>query len=210
MGKIGNLLLMILGVPLIALIITVIVWYFLVITGLAWIVINNLGFSWENYNYFFLGVFVVICVALWILLSIADVAEHSTKKKQELGDSVLSPLQSEDEEIAQKLAQLSKLLDTQNTSDKAAAEKMVAEIRSIGEQLCANGGNKRMKLIAMRTNYLAYNMWLPTLEWNVRHTASQIHTYSAALDMYWERSVQKYWDGICSWKALPLKGKNFG
>jgi hypothetical protein len=83
------------------------------------------------------------------------------------------PLWGEDEEIAQKLAKLSKLCHIQFASNEAAYEETVAEFRRIGEQLCANGGDERMRLIACRVQALGGR----------------------------SRDCENYWSGICGWLA---------
>lgn len=95
---------------------------------------------------------------------------RSTKEKNIESGAGLE-LQGEDEEIAQKLAKLSTLSTVQYSSDKAAYEKTVVEFRKIGEQLCANGGDARMKRIAYRVKALGGSI----------------------------RLCEMYWDGICGW-----------
>lgn len=188
-----------LGVPLIALVIVVVGWWITVTTGLARIILNTFGISEETFNYFFFpGGFVVICVALWVLFGIGAFFQLVNWREQKIKDRALSPLQMEDEEIAQKLAQLSKLLDTQYTSDEAAYEKTAAEFRRIGEQLCANGGNKRMGLIAYRTNWIAYQVQYPQIA--PPYKAAEREIYSEECIRYWYR-YRKYWDGICGFRA---------
>ncbi len=84
-----------------------------------------------------------------------------------------SALSGEDEETAQRLAQLSKISNSQYSSDKAAYEKTVAEFKSIGEKLCANGGDAHMKRVAYRVQALGGRV----------------------------RDCEMYWDGICGWMA---------
>jgi hypothetical protein len=98
-----------------------------------------------------------------------------TSLRSEEEETVASRLQStldvEDEEIAKKLAQLSKLSDIQYATDRAAYEKTIAEFRKIGEQLCANGGDERMRRIALRAE-----------------------TFGGR-----KQDCEMYWAGICGW-----------
>jgi hypothetical protein len=60
------------------------------------------------------------------------VVDLRSEKEQIEANNAKTALQSEDEEIAKKLAQLSKLSDIQYATDKDAYEKTVAEFRRIG------------------------------------------------------------------------------
>jgi hypothetical protein len=80
-------------------------------------------------------------------------------------------LEVEDEELAKKLAKLSRLSDIQFATDKIVYEKTTAEFRRIGEDLCANGGEKRMRRIALRVEAFG----------------------GRSLD------CEMYWTGICGW-----------
>ena len=101
------------------------------------------------------------------------IVDLRSEKEKAFASRAASPLNIEDEEIAQKLAQLSKLLEVQYSSDKTAYENTVSEFRRIGKQLCANGGDERMKLIAYRVQALGGRL----------------------------RNCEQYWDGICGWMA---------
>ena len=100
------------------------------------------------------------------------VLDLRSEKEKTIANHAMSPLQKENEEIAHKLAQLSRLSRVQYDSDKSAYEKTVAEFRRIGEQLCINGGDERMKLIAYRVQALGGK----------------------------SRDCEMYWDGICGWQ----------
>jgi len=80
-------------------------------------------------------------------------------------------LEAEDEEQAKRLAQLSKLSDIQYATDRIVYQKTAAEFRSIGEQLCANGGDERMKRIALRMEAFGGR----------------------------QQDCEIYWAGICGW-----------
>ncbi len=83
------------------------------------------------------------------------------------------PLDGADETIAQSLAQLVKRTDAEYAGDKAAYERTTAEIRKIGEDLCAAGGDSRMKQVAYRVHFLGGRT----------------------------RLLEMFWDGICGWRA---------
>jgi hypothetical protein len=75
-----------------------------------------------------------------------------------------SRLSAEDEEIAQRMVSL---IQQCQSLDDAAAQEM----KKIGEQICADGGNDRMLLIAYRVQALGRRV----------------------------RDCELYWDGICGW-----------
>ncbi len=83
------------------------------------------------------------------------------------------PLDGGDETIAQNLAAMVKRTDHEYETDKAAYERTSAEIRKIGEELCAAGGEDHMKQIAYRVAALGGRV----------------------------RSLEMYWDGVCGWMA---------
>ena len=82
-------------------------------------------------------------------------------------------LEAEDEELAKKLAQLSKLSDIQYATDKIVYEKTTAEFRRIGEELCASGGDERMRRIALRVEAFGGR----------------------------PQDCEMYWVGICGWEV---------
>ena len=75
-----------------------------------------------------------------------------------------SSLSSEDEEIARRMVAL---IGECNSLNDSAAQEM----KRIGEELCASGGNARMLLIAYRVKALGKRV----------------------------RDCELYWDGICGW-----------
>ena len=75
-----------------------------------------------------------------------------------------SSLSSEDEKIARRMVSL--IEQCQSLDDTAAQE-----MKTIGQQLCQNGGNDRMLLIAYRVQSLGRRV----------------------------RDCELYWDGICGW-----------
>jgi hypothetical protein len=87
-----------------------------------------------------------------------------------------SSLGGEDEQIAQKLVELVQHYDVLYTSDKAAADRVEQEIKSLGKQLCANGGDPRMKRIAYRVAALG--------------AGKRVRI----------RDLELHWDGICGWE----------
>lgn len=102
-----------------------------------------------------------------------SVIDLRSEEEQAMASHAQSTLHVEDEEIAKKLVQLSRLSDIQYAADKAAYEKTVAEFRRIGEQLCANGGDERMRSIAYRVEALGGR----------------------------SQDCEMYWAGICGWIA---------
>ncbi len=83
------------------------------------------------------------------------------------------PLGGADEAIAQKLAEMVKRTDREYATDKAAYERTSAEIRKIGEDLCAAGGDDHMKQVAYRMAALGGHV----------------------------RTLEIFWDGVCGWMA---------
>ena len=94
-----------------------------------------------------------------------------SEEEETVASRLQSTLDVEDEEIAKKLAQLSKLSDIQYATDRAAYEKTIAEFRKIGEQLCANGGDERMRRVALRVEVFGGRT----------------------------QDCEMYWAGICGW-----------
>ena len=87
-----------------------------------------------------------------------------------------SDLSHEDEEMAMRLAAIykdySKFSDSMSEEAKAQCKRFTAEAAAIGQQLCQNGGAKRMLLIALR---------------------AEVHGARV-------RSIELFWDGICGWQ----------
>ena len=100
-----------------------------------------------------------------------SVADLGLKKEQTVATSTRSLSEKENEEFASKLAKLSCLSDIQYSTDKMAYEKTVAEFRMIGEHLCSNGGQERMKRIASRMSAFGGR----------------------------SQDCEMYWTGICGW-----------
>lgn len=94
-------------------------------------------------------------------------------EERDMEDRGKKPLAGEDESIARNLATMVKRTDQEYATDKAAYERTTAEIRKIGEELCAAGGDSRMKLIAYRANALGARI----------------------------RLMEMFWNGICGWMA---------
>jgi hypothetical protein len=92
---------------------------------------------------------------------LVDLRPESERKIERKAQSRVSP---EDEEIARRMVSL---IQQCQSLDDAAAQEM----KKIGEQLCAHGGNERMLLIAYRVQALGRRV----------------------------RDCELYWDGICGW-----------
>jgi hypothetical protein len=83
------------------------------------------------------------------------------------------PLDGPDEAIAQKLAQLVMRTDAEYSNDKPAYERTKAEIEKIGNDLCRDGGDARMRQVALRMKALGGRV----------------------------RTLEMYWNGICGWMS---------
>ena len=77
-----------------------------------------------------------------------------------------SPLGGDDEAIAKKLLELSKRSDYEFEHDKLAYDKTYAEIRSIGQSLCDQGGDARMKTVGSRYAALGGRIRVLEMFWN--------------------------------------------
>ena len=83
----------------------------------------------------------------------------------------LEPLDEADEKVARELAQLSLQIRPLKYATEPYDE-VAAQIRRIGEDLCANGGTDRMDLICYRVAALCRT----------------------------SRYVRMNWDGVCGWQ----------
>ena len=86
-----------------------------------------------------------------------------------------SSLNGEDEQLAWKLVDLVQRYDALYRADRAAADKIQEEIKSIGQHLCSNGGDTRMMRVAYRVAALG--------------AGNRVRI----------RDLEFHWDGICGW-----------
>lgn len=86
------------------------------------------------------------------------------ERERKIEQRAKSSLSSEDEQLARRMVSL---IQQCQSLDDAAAQEM----KQIGEQICANGGNDRMLLVAYRVKALGRRV----------------------------RDCELYWDGICGW-----------
>lgn len=101
-------------------------------------------------------------------LTVHDLRSTEEKDREQ---RARKPLSEEDEQFANKLVMLIRQADSQYSSDRDAYERTAAEIKEIGEHLCANGGRDRMALVAYRVQALGARV----------------------------RDCELYWDGVCGW-----------
>lgn len=101
---------------------------------------------------------------------VIDLRSDEERAFEERGKSSLA---GDDEAIARKLVELNKRSDYEFEHDKPAYDKTYAEIRHIGQALCDEGGDARMKEIAYRYAALGGRI----------------------------RSLEMFWNRICGWMA---------
>jgi len=94
----------------------------------------------------------------------SDFVDMRPESERKMESKAQSRLSAEDEQIARRMVSL---IQQCKSLDDAAHEEM----KQIGRQLCENGGNDRMLLIAYRVQALGRRV----------------------------RDCELYWDGICSW-----------
>jgi hypothetical protein len=94
----------------------------------------------------------------------SDFADLRPESERKIEHKAQSRLSAEDEQIARRMVSL---IQQCESLDDAAHEEM----KQIGRQLCENGGNDRMLLIAYRVQALGRRV----------------------------RDCELYWDGICGW-----------
>lgn len=105
-------------------------------------------------------------------LSVFDLRGDDERRIETEGKSNLG---GEDEQLAHKLVELVLRYDGLYSSDRPAADNVQEEIKSIGERLCSNGGDARMKRVAYRVAALG--------------TGKRVRI----------RDLELHWDGICGW-----------
>lgn len=103
---------------------------------------------------------------------VVDLRGDDERRMEQQGRSSLG---GEDEQLAGKLVGLVQRFDALYTGDRVSADKVQEEIKAIGERLCSNGGDARMKRVAYR-----------------------VATLGAAKSVR-IRDLELHWDGICGW-----------
>ncbi len=101
---------------------------------------------------------------------VIDLRSDEERAFEEHGKSSLG---GDDEVIAKKLVELCKRSDYEFEHDKPAYDKTYAEIRRMGQALCDEGGDARMKGVAYRYAALGGRI----------------------------RSLEMFWNRICGWMA---------
>lgn len=101
----------------------------------------------------------------------SNVVDLRSNQERALERKARSSLRGKDEEIAHRLLTLTQQANDVYYTDKEAYNRMFSEIKSIGEDLCSNGGDKRMKRVAYRVSALGGSA----------------------------RELEMYWNGVCGW-----------
>lgn len=83
------------------------------------------------------------------------------------------PIDEPDESTAHHLVGLLRQSDREYDTDREAYDRTAADIKAIGEQLCRDGGDPRMRLVAYRMAALGGRI----------------------------RTLEMHWDGVCGWMA---------
>lgn len=104
---------------------------------------------------------------------VSDLRDDAERQMEQEGKTSLG---GEDEQLAQKLVGLVQRFNVLYGTDRSEADKVQEEIKTIGQHLCSNGGDKRMKRIAYRVATLGIGK-------RVRI-----------------RDLELHWEGICGWR----------
>ena len=100
------------------------------------------------------------------------------REEDAMRDRAQSALDPADESYALTVVELLGRYADLYDSDPRAADAIGSELRSVGRQLCDDGGSNRMKLIAHRVAALGH-----------------VNPYAKV------RTMESFWNGICGWQV---------